>query len=126
MARKWCEERTTFADVKERVRAFLRARDWEQEHSPKNLSMSIAIESAELMEIFQWVSSEKAAEFAQANPDRLQHVREEVADVVIYCISMANALDIDLAEAIDQKIVRNAERYPPLTRGPKGREKTLE
>jgi len=108
----WSEESTTIAEVKERIRAFLAERGWESRHSPKNLAMSIAIESAELMEIFQWVDSNQAHAFAVADPDRFLHVRQEVADVVIYCISLANALGFDLAKAIDEKIENNERRYP--------------
>ncbi len=117
MIRNWSEERTTFAEIREEIRQFLRARDWEKQHSPKNLAMSIAIEAAELMEIFQWVDSKEALEYVRSDPDRLQHAREEIADVVIYCVSMANALEIDLARAIDDKIGRNAQRYPALSTG---------
>ena len=112
----WSEERTTLAEVKERIRRFLREREWESQHTPKNLAMSIAIEAAELMEIFQWTPSEEAASYARGSEERLRHVQEEVADVVIYCVSLANALEFDLARALDEKIRRNAVRYPAPVR----------
>lgn len=118
MPRGWSEEATTFGEVKERIVGFLKERGWTDAHSPKNLAMSIAVESAELMEIFQWVDTEKALSFARENPERFLHVRQEVADVVIYCMSMAATLGFDLAAAIDEKIDNNASRYPVGERGP--------
>lgn len=116
----WNEESTTFGEVKKRIREFLEEREWTHAHSPKNLAMSIAVESAELMEIFQWIDSTQAYAYARENPDRFLHVRQEVADVVIYCFSMASALGFDLAAAIDEKIDNNASRYPATQRGHRG------
>lgn len=112
MAEGWSDQETTLQEVKTRVQHFLKERGWESHHSPKNLAMSISIEAAELMEIFQWVDSKEAESFAKEAPERFKHVRQEVADVVIYCISLANALGFDLARALDEKIDHNAERYP--------------
>ena len=118
MPRGWSEDATTFGEVKERIRRFLEERGWTEAHSPKNLAISIAVESAELMEIFQWVDSSKALAYARSDPDRFLHVRQEVADVVIYCVSMAAAMGFDLAAAIDEKIDNNASRYPVGELGP--------
>ncbi len=102
---------TTVMELRDTFREFVHARGWESAHSPKNLAMSIAIEAAELMEIFQWRSTDDAANIG-GTPD-LEQVKEELADVLIYCLSMANRLDIDIASAIEQKLVKNARKYPP-------------
>jgi dCTP diphosphatase len=102
---------TTVAALKELARDFRNRRDWEQFHTPKNLSMSIAIEAAELMEEFQWLSSE---DFQQLRKDeeKLTRLGEELADIIIYCLSFANSLNIDIATAVVDKLAKNAGRYP--------------
>lgn len=102
---------TTVMELRDTFREFVRARRWEDAHSPKNLAMCIAIEAAELMEIFQWSSLEEASGVA-ATPE-FEQVREELADVLIYCLSMANRLDIDISAAIEDKLAKNARKYPP-------------
>lgn len=79
---------------------------WNQFHSPKNLSMSIAIEATELMELFQWSNEGDIDDIS------MNRVREELADVVIYCLSMANALELDLTTAVKAKVIANAKKYP--------------
>jgi len=97
---------TTVGRLRALVSAFVAERDWGRFHSAKNLSMSIAIEAAELMELFQWSDGE-------AVDDRqLARVREELADVVIYGLAMANALHIDLSRAVHDKVKANAGKYP--------------
>jgi NTP pyrophosphatase (non-canonical NTP hydrolase) len=93
------------------IRNFVDARDWEQFHAPKNLAMSLAIEAAELMEHFQWISTEKSREIA-AEPGQLAEVSDELADVLCYALAMANQLDIDLSSAIRSKMKKNEEKYP--------------
>ncbi|WP_066638553.1 nucleotide pyrophosphohydrolase [Desulfolucanica intricata] len=100
------DKKTNIQELKDLVEDFVKERHWNQFHSPKNISMSIAIEAAELMELFQW-SGEEDLDGIQAN-----RVREELADVVIYCLSMANATGIDLAAAVREKVKANAEKYP--------------
>lgn len=107
----WNEELTTVAQMKQAVAEFVRERSWQHAHSPKNLSMSIAIEAAELMEIFQWIPSEAAREHS-LDPAVHEHIQEEVADVVIYCMSLSQALGFDLAQAIESKIGKNRVKYP--------------
>ena len=85
----------------ERIRQFNRDRDWEQFHTPENLAKSIVIEAGELLECFQWSN--------QFDP---QAVKEELADVVTYCIDMADALGVDLEEIILEKMVKNEKKYP--------------
>jgi NTP pyrophosphatase (non-canonical NTP hydrolase) len=111
------DESTTIAELRQIVRRFVEERDWRQYHSPKNLSMSLAIEAAELMEHFQWID---AAESRRAGEDaaKLAAIRDEVADVLCYALALANELDIDLATALRGKMVKNAAKYPAeLSRG---------
>ena len=97
--------------LKEKVASFICERDWEQFHNPKDLSISISIEAAELMEIFQW-KSEEEVESIKDDPKALGRVQEELADVLTYSLSLANALDIDISDAILDKLKKNAEKYP--------------
>jgi len=105
------DSETTLQALKERVLAFARERDWEQFHSPKNLSMAIAAEAAELMEHFLWQSAEASRTDMKA-PELRSKVAEEIADVLIFALEFANVTGIDLAEAIEAKMRRNAEKYP--------------
>lgn len=101
----------TVAALKEAVHRFVAARDWYQYHTPKNLAMCIAIEAAEIMEHFQWQSLEDSAALMD---DSEQHaeVADELADVLIYCLSFANSSGIDVAAAIQKKLARNEVRFP--------------
>jgi len=103
------DKQVTIHELKERMATFVRERDWQQFHSPKNLSMSIAIEAAELMEHFQWLTAEQSQ---QLKREALQEIGEELADIVLYSLSMANFLQIDLAETIDAKMAKNERKYP--------------
>src|SRR6476469_1626203 len=108
---------TTLAELRPLVRRFVEERDWRQFHSPKNLSMSLAIEAAELMEHFQWIDVAESRKIGD-DPAKLGQVRDEVADVLCYVIALANELDIDLSTAIADKMVKNAAKYPvALSRG---------
>lgn len=103
----------TLSDLRARVRAFMQERDWEQFHSPKHLSMSIAIEAAELMECFQWEPAVQVREEIKQNGPPPAAV-DELADVLVYCLCMANALDIDdLGAAVLDKLERAGRKYPP-------------
>ena len=99
---------TAVEEIKARVAAFVAARDWEKFHQPKNLAMSIAIEAAELMEHYQWDKGEDV---------NLAEVAEELADILIYCVSFANACGIDMAAAIAAKLDKNEGRFPALRDG---------
>ncbi|OHB73916.1 MAG: NTP pyrophosphohydrolase [Planctomycetes bacterium RBG_13_63_9] len=105
------DSRTTVAELRQIVNDFVDCRDWHPFHSPKNLSMSLAIEAAELMEHFQWLSVEQSRAVAD-QPQRLAAVGEELADVVCYALAMANELRLDLSAAIRRKIALNEEKYP--------------
>jgi dCTP diphosphatase len=102
---------TTIATLNSKVRQFLEERDWEKYHNPKDLAESICIEAAELLQLFQWIGPEESMEFRNA-PAKVQRIKEELADVTIYCLSMANTLSLDLTQAILDKIVQNRRKYP--------------
>jgi dCTP diphosphatase len=102
---------TTVSELRDRILAFVKERDWEQFHSPKNLSMALAAETGELMEHFLWATPEESARVA-ADPAKRARIAEELADVVIYALEFANATGLDLASAIGEKIEANAIKYP--------------
>lgn len=95
--------------LRQRLREFARVRDWDQFHSPKNLTMALIAEAAELVEHFQWLTEAESAALA---PDKRAAVAEELADILIYTIRAADRLDIDLIAAAWAKIARNEQRYP--------------
>src|SRR4051812_18879586 len=101
----------TVAQLKDRVLAFARERDWEQFHAPKNLSMALAAEAAELMEHFLWATPEESRATATDAAKRGK-IAEELADVIIYALEFANATQLDVATAIEAKIAANAKKYP--------------
>ncbi len=107
----WSDGATTVAEIKARVLAFARERDWEQFHAPKNLSMALAAEAGELMEHFLWASSESSRE-TMRDPAKRAKIEEELADVVIYALEFANMGGIDVAAAIERKMAANAAKYP--------------
>lgn len=96
----------TFEDAANKALAFREERDWKQFHNPKDLAISISLEAAELLENFQWSGANTEA------ADKRDDMTEELADVAIYCIYFADALGIDLAEAISSKIDTNSKKYP--------------
>jgi len=102
---------TTVAELRERVMAFVRERDWEQFHAPKNLSMALSAEAAELMEHFLWATPEESRSVAN-DPAKRAKIAEELADVVIYSLEFANATGLDLASAIEAKMEANGRKYP--------------
>jgi len=105
------EEATSIADLKQAVHRFVAARDWYQYHTPKNLAMCIAIEAAEIMEHFQWQSLDESAALMM-DAERHAEVADELADVLIYCLSFANSSGIDVAAAVQKKLARNEVRFP--------------
>ena len=105
------DQQTTVAELRELVRQFVAERDWQQFHTPKNLSMSLSIEAAELMEHFQWLTPEASRQVA-GQPQKLVEVGEELADVLCYGLALANELGIDVAEAMRDKMEKNRKKYP--------------
>ena len=103
------DEATSVKDLRETVRQFVEERDWRQFHSPKNLSMALAIEAAELMEHFQWISPEESRDL---DDSAKLEVGEELADVLCYTLAIANEMDIDLASTLQSKMIKNRAKYP--------------
>lgn len=90
---------------------FAARRDWQQFHTPKNLTMALAGEAGELLAEFQWLTPEQSAR-VMADPERAPRVRGELADVFAYLLQLAVALDVDLGAALLEKVARNGQRYP--------------
>jgi len=103
------DETTSIQQLKEFVGKFIAEREWNQFHNPKSLSISIAVEAAELMEKFQWCDNNKSYKEAITNNDE---VEQELADVIITAICFANAVGIDIAKAVESKMELNAAKYP--------------
>ncbi len=95
--------------LRDTLRDFSAARGWRVYHTPKNLAMALIVEAAELVEHFQWATPEESSALA---PDKAAEVADEVADVLIYLVELADALGIDLIEAAHAKIAKNALKYP--------------
>ena len=95
--------------LRDKLRAFAEARDWNQFHSPKNLSMALMVEVAELMEHFQWLTEAQSGNLAA---DKNAVVAEELADILLYLVRLADKLDVDLSQAALHKLEKNAEKYP--------------
>jgi len=95
--------------LRDRLRTFAAARDWDQFHSPKNLAMALIVEAAELVEHFQWLTE---AQSAALPPEKTAAVADELADVLIYVVRLADRLDIDLFAAVSSKLARNEAKYP--------------
>ena len=118
----------TLSDLQDRVNQFVDERDWRPFHNPKNLALSIAIESAELMEHFQWLTIEQSQE-RLSDPTKRAEVAAELADVLIYALSFAEVTNINITEAILKKLAHNEKRFPPkvvrgmLGHGPGGSHK---
>ena len=111
------DDTTTVADLRAAIARFVAEREWEPFHSPKNLAMSLAIEAAELMEHFQWITIEESRAVAQDESKRAA-AAEELADVLSYVLAMANALDLDLSATFKNKLAKSGAKYPvTLSRG---------
>jgi dCTP diphosphatase len=95
--------------LRDSLRQFAAERDWDQFHSPKNLAMALAVEAAELLERFQWMTEEHSR---RLEPAELTRVRQEMADVLNYLVRLADQLDVNLLDAAREKIALNALKYP--------------
>jgi len=102
---------TTVNDLKKLIERFVRDREWEKFHTPRNLAESICIEAAELLEIFQWDLANESDSILNDSV-KFGRLKEELADVLIYCLSLANRTKIDIAEAIADKMEKNERKYP--------------
>ncbi len=111
------DNKTSISKLRQLAQDFVDERDWNKYHNPKDLAISIAIEAAELMELFQWMGQIEMEKMAE-DDDNLLRIREELADVMILCLNMCNTLGIDLSQAIVEKIEKNKAKYPAeLVRG---------
>lgn len=95
--------------IRRKIRKFNKARNWEQFHSPKNLAMALSVEAAELMEHFQWLTAEESRNLP---PEKLRQIEEEIGDIMVYLINLADKLGVDPVRAADRKISKNAKKYP--------------
>ncbi len=100
-----------FQEIKEKIKQFVKERDWEQYHSPKNLSMSISIETAELMEHFQWLTIEQSKELLKDRKKRIE-IEDEIADIAIYVLDFCNIFNIDFEKIVAAKLRKNKKKYP--------------
>lgn len=97
--------------IQQQLRVFAQERDWERFHTPKNLASALAVEASELLEIFQWLTDSQAMAIKD-DTARMRKVEEEMADVTLYLLRLADVLSLDLQKAVDRKLRINAEKYP--------------
>ena len=105
------DKETTILELKNFVEDFVLEREWSQFHNAKNLSMALSIEAGELMDIFKWNTNEECERMMSEKKTR-QEATDEIADVMIYALAFANRNDINIADSIDQKMIKNREKYP--------------
>ena len=98
-----------FSDLAQKLRDFARERDWEQFHSPKNLSMALSVEVSELVEYFQWLTEDQSSSL---EVNELAEVAAEIADIQIYLTRLADRLGVDIEDAVTKKLEVNASKYP--------------
>jgi len=103
------ELRSDLVELRELVRQFVDERDWDKFHTPKNLATALSIEASELLEPFQWLVSGEKAELSEAS---LTAIRHEMADVLVYLVRLADKMDVDLFQAVHEKMKLNREKYP--------------
>ena len=103
------DQDTTVASLRDQVQTFVNERDWEKFHSPKNISMALAVEAAELMEHFQWISMDESR---LPDSEKLEKIGEEIADVFCYIMAISNALNLDLTQTFCRKMDLNRKKYP--------------
>ena len=105
------DSKSSLEDIQSKIKKFVKERDWEQYHSPKNLSMSIAIEAAELMEHFQWLTIDQSKELLKNKKKRVE-IEDELADIAIFVLDFCNMFDIDIEKSMLNKLAKSAKRYP--------------
>jgi len=110
-SRKFTDDKTTINELKQMVKEFCEERDWDQFHGAKNLATAMIIEAAELLEHFRW-KSEKEVEELLTDPKKKELISEEIADVFYFLIRLAQKYNIDLSEALENKMKKNKEKYP--------------
>ena len=105
------DSNTTIIELKKIVEDFVNERDWSQFHNPKNLSMALAIEAGELMDIFKWNSTQECDDMMSEKNTR-QDATDELADIMIYALAFSNRNNINISSAIEKKMIKNREKYP--------------
>ena len=105
------DSNTTLAELKTIVEDFVSERDWSQFHNPKNLSMALAIEAGELMDIFKWNSTQECEDMMSEKNTR-QDATDELADIMIYALAFSNRNNINISSAIEKKMIKNRKKYP--------------
>ena len=95
--------------LRDALRAFTAARDWNRFHSPKNLAIALSVEASELLEVFQWLSEEDSRDLEPATKERAS---EEIADVLLYLLLLSDRLEVDPVAAAERKMAANAQKYP--------------
>lgn len=105
------DKETNISILKNKIREFAKVRGWEKFHHPKELAISLSLEAAELLELFQWKEKE-SIEAIKKNKELMEKLSEELADVMIYALHIANETGIDVSEAVIKKIGKNAKKYP--------------
>ena len=98
-------------ELQQQLREFVAARDWQRYQTPKNLVMALTGEVGELAEIFQWLTSDESASVMNT-PERAEHVRDEIADVLAYLLRLCDVLGFDPEAALAEKMIKNAAKYP--------------
>ena len=98
-----------YEKIKKEIKEFVDERDWDQFHTPKNLSMALSVEASELLEIFQW---QKADEFKNATEKQKEMIKDEIADIFYYLVRISEKLNISIEEALLNKMKKNKEKYP--------------
>lgn len=104
------DETTTVVELREAVDRFVAARDWQQFHNAKDLAISISLEAAELLEEFQWLDAGQVVA-ASADPESRERIRFELADILAYCLCLANALELDVSTAVLEKLELAGQKY---------------
>jgi len=94
-------------ELKSSIKAFIQVRDWEQYHAPKNLSMALSVEAAEIVEIFQWKKNDEPLSQTEQ-----EHLRQEIGDVLVYLLELADKFEIDIVQAAKDKMILNKKKYP--------------
>jgi len=97
-------------ELRDRLRAFTREREWDRYHTPKNLAMALIVEAAELAEHFQWLTAGESQSLRDGG--KREEISDELADVLIYLVELADTLEVDLMAAAREKIAKNALKYP--------------
>lgn len=106
------DQETTIAELRRMMADFISERQWQKYHKPKNIAAGVTVEAGELLELFQWLTPEEAEDRCRNDPAFRKAVGEEMADVFMYVVSLALAIDLDLASTIEAKMAKNRAKYP--------------